>query len=272
MILDDILIQKRKDIEELKRRFPPHLLKEAAERALGYERRSFYKAITVPNRLNLICEIKKASPSGGILREDFQPLRIANLYELGGACAISVVTEARYFKGRPSYLRTVREVTRLPILRKDFIFETYQLYESVLLEADAFLLIASLLTLEELKSLIQLGTTLKMDALVEVHTDEDLKKALEGGAKIIGINNRNLRTLTVDPLRAKQLIPHIPKGIAVVIESGLSKYEELMEYKSLGIHAFLIGTVLMKSHDIFGTLNELLGRDKKWRKPAEETK
>ncbi|HXV27664.1 MAG TPA: indole-3-glycerol phosphate synthase TrpC [bacterium] len=205
-----------------------------------------------------------------MLREDFQPLRIASLYETGGAAAISVLTETHFFKGRPSYLRTVREVTSLPLLRKDFILETYQLYESVLLEADAFLLIASILTAEELKSLIELGHELRMDALVEVHTDEDLKKAIDAGAKIIGVNNRNLRTLEVDPLRAKQLIPHIPKGMPVVIESGLSTYEELMEYKSLGINAFLIGTALMKSQDILGTLNELLGRDKKWRRPAEE--
>ncbi len=272
MIVDDIIIQKRKDLEQLKRRFPFHLLKEAAERVLNYERRSFRKAITNPNRINLICEVKKASPSGGILREDFQPLRIASLYESGGACAISVLTESHYFKGRPSYLRTIREVTRLPILRKDFILETYQLYESVLLEADAFLLIASILTFEELQSLIRLGAELKMDALVEVHTDEDLKKALDAGAEIIGINNRNLRTLEVEPFRAKQLIPHIPKGMPIVVESGLSKYDEIMEYKSLSINAFLVGTVLMKSPDIFGTLNELLGRDKKWRKPVEEVK
>jgi len=270
MILEDILIQKRKDLEEIKRRFPLHRLRDAVEHAQRTEHRPFRRAISWPHRMNLICELKKASPSEGILCEDFQPLRIANTYESSGAAAISVLTESHYFKGRPSYLRTVRQVTRLPILRKDFILETYQLYESALLEADAYLLIASILTSEELKNLIRLGHELHMDALVEIHTDEDLKKAVDAGAHIIGINNRNLRTLDVDTDRAKQLIPHIPKGITTVIESGLKTYEELMAYKSLGVNTFLIGTALMKSHDRFGTIQSLLGLDKKWKKVGGE--
>jgi len=158
----------------------------------------------------------------------------------------------------------------LPILRKDFIFETYQIYETALLEADAYLLIASILTDEELKKLVDLGRELNMDALVEVHGEEDLKKAVDAGAQIIGINNRNLRTLEVDPNRAKKLIPHIPKGVTVVVESGLKRYEELMAYKSIGVNAFLIGTTLMKSEDILSTLHELLGEEQKWRKSSEE--
>jgi indole-3-glycerol phosphate synthase len=266
MIFEDILIQKKKDLEELKRRFPLHRLREAVRHAPPSEHRAFRKAISVPNRLNLICEIKKASPSEGSLREDFQPLRIASLYEYAGAAAISVLTEPHFFKGRPSYLRTVRQVTSIPILRKDFILETYQLYETALLQADAFLLIASILTPEELKNLLHLGHDLHMDALVEVHNDEDLKKAVEAGAQIIGINNRNLKTFEVEPRRAKQLIPHIPKGVTIVVESGLSRYEELMEYRSVGVQAFLIGTTLMKSPDMVSTLRELLGRDRKWQK------
>jgi indole-3-glycerol phosphate synthase len=130
-------------------------------------------------------------------------------------------------------------------------------------------LIASLLTPEELEKLLHVGEELGMDALVEIHTDEDLKKAVNAGASILGINNRNLRTLSVEPARAKQLIPHIPKGATIVVESGLSRHEELMEYKSLGVNAFLVGTALMKSSDIVGKMNELLGRDKKWRKHVE---
>ncbi len=265
MILNDILTQKKKDLEELKRRFPPHRLRRAAEQSVRNPR-SFRAAISHARKINLICEMKKASPSEGILRDDFQPLRIASLYEFAGASAISVLTEPHFFKGRPSYLKTVRQVTSIPILRKDFILETYQLYESAMLEADAFLLIASILTEEELVELIRVGKSLQMDALVEVHTSEDLKKALGAGAEIIGINNRNLRTLEVDPLRAKSLLPHLPKGTLTVIESGLSTHDELMVYKSLGVHAFLVGTVLMKSDDIVGKINELLGADKKWRK------
>lgn len=266
MILDDIIIKKRKDLEELKRRFPAHRLKQAVEHTRPADPRSFKKAVSNPHRINLICEIKKASPSEGVIREDFQPLRIAGIYDGGGAAAISVLTEQHYFKGRPSYLRTVRQVSSLPILRKDFIFETYQLYETALLQADAFLLISSLLTEDELKNLILLGKQLGMDALVEVHTDEDLKKAVHSGAEIIGINNRNLRTLEVDTQQAKKLIPHIPKGIAIIVESGMKRHEEIMEYKSIGINSFLIGTVLMKSPDILATMNSLLGTDRKWKK------
>ncbi len=266
MILNEILTQKRKDLEELKSRFPLQKLREATEHQVRNDIRSFKKAVSNLKHLNIICELKKASPSEGIIREDFQPLRIATIYEHGGAAALSVLTETRFFKGRPSYLKTVRQVTHIPILRKDFIFESYQLFESALLEADAFLLIASILTEKELTDLIHLGRKLGMDPFVEVHTEEDLKKALDAGADILGINNRDLKTLTVDPQRAKKLLPHIPKGIPVVVESGFTVPEELMEYKSLGIHSFLIGTSLMKSKDIGAKLSELLGTDKKWRK------
>ena len=263
MILNDIITQKKKDIEEIKRRLPLHHLRETVEHHIPKRPRSFLKAVSNPRGLNLICELKKASPSEGVIREDFQPLRLASQFEYVGAAAISVLTEPHFFKGRPSYLKTVRQVTQLPILRKDFILESYQLYESALLEADAVLLIAGILTHEELKGLMEIGRDLKIDALVEVHTNEDLEKALEAGAAIIGINNRNLHTLEVDPRRAKNLIPMIPKGITKVVESGLSKHEELMEYKSLGVNTFLAGTVLMKAKDVAGKIHELLGTKEK---------
>lgn len=264
MILNEILIQKRKDLEELKRRFPPNRLRAVAENLDRTRVRSFRKAVSGKRGINLVCELKKASPSEGILRDDFQPLRIAGMFEFAGAKAISVLTESHYFKGRPSYLKTVRQVTTIPLLRKDFIIESYQLYESVLLEADAFLLIASILTEEEMKRLISLGKELKMDALVEVHTMEDLKKAIAAGAEILGINNRNLATLQVDGKRAQQLLPHVPRGLPVVVESGIKTHEEIMTYKSLGVHSFLIGTTLMKAKDIVGTIQELLGQRRTW--------
>lgn len=269
MLLSEIIIQKKKDLEELKRRFPLHRLSEAAGRKIKTDKRSFLKAISNPKDLNLVCELKKASPSAGILREDFQPLRLAGIYEYGGAAAISVLTESRYFKGRPSYLKTIRQVTTLPLLRKDFIFEKYQIYESALLEADAFLLIASLLTENELAELIDLGLQMEMDALIEVHHDEDLKKAMNAGAQIIGINNRDLKTFRVDPERAMHLIPKVPKGIPIIVESGFSSHEELMSYKSLGVNSFLIGTVLMKSDNVLRTIESLLGTDRKWRQTEE---
>jgi indole-3-glycerol phosphate synthase len=260
MILNDIILQKRKDLEELKQRMPLHRLQRIVETAPRPPARPFLAAITNPGRLNIIAELKKASPSHGIIREDFQPLRIASLFEFGGACAISVLTEPHFFKGRPSYLKTVRQVTTLPLLRKDFILERYQIYETALLEADAFLLIASILTEEELKDLISLGQSLGMQALVEIHADSDLKKAVNAGAKIIGINNRNLKTLEVNTDGAKSLIPHIPKGIAIVVESGLSTHDEIMMYKSLGTNAYLIGTSLMRSPDIIAELQKLTGK------------
>ncbi|MFA5159549.1 MAG: indole-3-glycerol phosphate synthase TrpC [Candidatus Omnitrophota bacterium] len=260
MILNNILLQKRKDLDELKQRIPLARLQRIIEKTERPKPRSFRNAILATRHLNIIAELKKASPSEGVLRENFQPLRIASLYEYAGACAISVLTEPHFFKGRPSYLKTVRQVTRLPLLRKDFIFDRFQIYETALLEADAFLLIASILSEEELKDLIGLGKELQMDVLVEVHSDAELKKAVEAGATVIGINNRDLKTLKVDPERARQLIPHVPKGTAIVVESGLSTHDELMMYKSLGAHAFLIGSTLMKSPDIAATLQKLLGK------------
>lgn len=260
MILNNIILQKKKDLEELKSRMPLARLQRIIEKSERPKPRSFRNAILSARNLNIIAELKKASPSEGVLRENFQPLRIASLYEYAGACAISILTEPHFFQGRPSYLKTVRQVTKLPLLRKDFIFDRFQLYETALLEADAFLLIASILSEEELKDLITLGKELQMDALVEIHSDAELKKAVDAGASIIGINNRDLKTLKVDPDRAKQLIPHIPKGTAIVVESGLKTHEELMTYKSLGANAFLIGSTLMKSQDIASALQKLLGK------------
>ena len=266
MILNKIVSKKRESLDELKRRFPIHRLKKAVEHLNKTDQRSFKKAIANPKKINIIAELKKASPSEGIIREDFQPLRIAAMYEHAGAAALSILTESAFFKGRPSYLKTVRQVTSIPLLRKDFLFETYQIYETALLEADAYLLIASLLTDEELRDLIQLGKELGMDALVEVHGDEDLKKALGAGAEIIGINNRNLKSMDVDVQRARQLLPHIPKGVIKVVESGLKSYDEIVSYRVDGADAFLIGTTFMKSDDIVGTVESFLGKDKKWRK------
>ncbi len=258
MILNEILIHKRKEVEELKMRFPLKRLQEAVQMRNGTGRRNFRKAISDPHKMNLIAEIKKSSPSEGILRENFQPLRLAALLEYAGAAALSVLTETRFFKGRPSYLKTIRQVTQIPILRKDFILDEYQLYESKVLEADAVLLIATLLTDEELKQFLKKCQEISLDALVEVHTEEDLKKATKAGAEIIGINNRNLQTLDVDVTRAEQLLHHVPKNATVVIESGFKDHEEMLRYRSLGIHAFLVGTSLMKAPDIVGKVREMI--------------
>ena len=258
MILNEILTLKRKEVEELKLRYPLRRLEEAVARKNGASFRDFKKAISDPHRLNLIAEIKKASPSEGILRDNFQPLRLAALMEYGGAAALSVLTETHFFRGRPSYLKTMRQVTHIPILRKDFILDEYQLYESRVLEADAVLLIASLLTNEELEAFVQRTKELGLQALVEVHTEDDVKKAVGAGADVIGVNNRNLQTLKVDVNRAERLLSHIPKEAVVVVESGFKTHEELLRYRSLGISAFLVGTSLMKAKNVAGKLEELL--------------
>ncbi len=258
MILEEILTHKRKELEEMKLRFPLGKVLEGIEQNRE-PRRPFCRALNDAHGIHIIAELKKSSPSEGTIREDFNPLQIAELYDLAGARALSVLTESLYFGGRPSYLRTVRRVTDLPLLRKDFIIDRYQIYESALLAADAVLLISSLLTDEELKSFIEEAKGLKMDALVEVHTEADLKKALGAGAYLLGINNRNLRTLKVNKDAAARLLRHIPKGITVVVESGIQQYEDILRYKSLGVNSFLIGTVLMKSDDIVKKLRELRG-------------
>ena len=263
MILNEILIHKRKEVEELKLRYPLKRLQEAVETRNGLGRRDFKKAISDPHRINLIAEIKKASPSEGLLRDNFQPLRLAALMEYAGAAALSILTETRFFKGRPSYLKTVRQVTQIPILRKDFILDEYQLYESKLLEADAVLLIASVLTEDELARFLNRSREIGLDPLVEVNTEEDLKKAVGVGADILGINNRNLQTLEVDVSRAERILHHAPKQATLVIESGFKDYEEILKYKSLGVHAFLVGTSLMKAQDVVAKVHELIkGRGK----------
>lgn len=260
MILDDILTRKRKDLDELRTRLPLSRLQKIAESRTVLAPRSFKQALLNPKKINIIAELKKASPSEGVLREDFQPMRLGEIYEIGGASALSILTEPHFFMGRSSYLKTVRQVTSIPLLRKDFIFDRYQLYETALLEADAYLLISSLLTEEELREFIKIGKDLGMDALVEVHSDEDLQKAIAANAEIIGINNRNLRTLQVNPLNSERLIPHIPEGKVIVVESGLKTHDEILRFKSLGANAFLIGTTFMKSPDIAQTFHQLLGK------------
>jgi len=258
MMFEEILTHKRKEVEELKLRFPLDKIKKALETAQEPVR-PFSKKFRTHNAVHLIAEIKKASPSYGILKDDFNPLKIAELYEAGGAAALSILTETRYFLGRPSYLKTVRAISKLPILRKDFIIDPYQIYESRLLAADAILLISDILTLEELRGFRELTEALGMEALVETHSEEDMEKAKKSGARLIGINNRNLKTLEVDTKIGERLLTLAPKGATVVIESGIELYEEIVRFKSLGAHAFLVGTSLLRAPNIIAQLHHLRG-------------
>ena len=213
---------------------------------------------TVPS---LIAEIKKASPSKGLLREDFNPLKIAEVYEKKEVSAISVITEERFFMGRLEYLEKVKALVSQPVLRKDFLFDKYQIYESRLARADAVLLIAASLEKSEIEDLKGLAQELSLDCLVEVHTLKELDKALYGGAEIVGVNNRDLSTFKVDINRTLEMLPDIPDDRVVVSESGISTYEDVDILAHSRIDAMLIGTAIMKSPDIGKKIDELLGRD-----------
>jgi indole-3-glycerol phosphate synthase len=254
-----ILIHKKKEVNELKSRFPLSKMLKAIERNYGKDpRRNFKKAIAHQRSVAIIGEIKKASPSEGILRHDFNALKIAEIYEYSNIKAISVLTETHFFKGRTSYLKTVRAITSKPILRKDFIIDRYQIFESALYSADAVLLIASILTDEELKNYIKDLRSFDIDAVVEVHNQHDLNKALNAGATIIGINNRNLSTFEVDLEVTEKLVRNIPKGKVVISESGINRREDIQRLRTIGVNAFLIGTAFMRAEDTMAKVNELL--------------
>jgi len=211
--------------------------------------------------IRLITEVKKASPSRGVIREDFDPVAIAGNYATGGAAAISVLTEEHYFQGSLDYLKDIRNalgVNRPPLLRKDFIFDPYQVYESLAYGADSLLLIAAILTPEMLVALCALSHELGLSCLVEVHNESDLETALEIGAGIIGINNRDLNTFTVDLATTGRLRPLIPADRIVISESGIGNKNDIDNLGRLGVDAVLIGEALLAAPDIAARLRELL--------------
>ncbi|MBI5145473.1 MAG: indole-3-glycerol phosphate synthase TrpC [Candidatus Omnitrophica bacterium] len=221
--------------------------------------RPFREVISKPRSISLIAEIKKASPSQGVIRQDFNLLEIARAYQEAGAQAISVLTEEDYFLGSVSYLNEIKNAVGLPILRKDFIFEPYQVYESRWFGADAILLIVDLLPREKLANLIGIAESLGLDYLLEVHTEKDLKKALSLKAPLIGINNRDLHTLEVDFKTTEDLFTLIPKDKIVIVESGIKIPQDVLFLKVLGVAAVLIGQVFMESADIKRKVEEIMG-------------
>jgi indole-3-glycerol phosphate synthase len=251
-VLREIIDTKKKSLEAQKKAEPVEAIKEK----IGGSKpvRDFRKALDRAGTINIIAEIKKASPSAGTICQAFDVARLAREYDAGGAEALSVLTEEAYFKGDPSYLVKARENCDLPLLRKDFIFDPYQLYESRMLGADALLLIATLFETAELGRMIELAHSLGMYCLVEVHTAEDLEKTLPTPAEIIGINNRNLDTFSVDLNTGLGLVPKIPGGKTIVIESGIKTPEHIRQYYSKGVHAFLIGETLMRAGNIKNVL------------------
>lgn len=221
--------------------------------------RPFIEAINKPHNISLIAEIKKSSPSAGIIREDFNHQEISRIYQQAGVQAISVLTEEDYFSGSISYINEIKSLVNLPILRKDFIFEPYQVYESRLFGADAILLIAELLTKENLAQLMQIADSLGLDYLIEVHDEKQLKKILNlKSVPLIGINNRDLHTLELDFKITEKLFPLIPKDKVAVVESGIKTSQDVLFLKILGVRAVLIGTVFMQAPDISRKIEELM--------------
>ena len=273
MILDRILEDKRVEVADRKRSTPKNEL-EAAIRDVPVPR--FFlpvrqSAIRNPQsapperasrsvgKIALIAEIKKASPSKGLIREDFDPVAIAKTYEASGASAISVLTDEKYFQGRLEYLVAVHDAVGLPILRKDFIIDPYQVYEARAAKADAILLIVAALPIEQLNGLMALATELGMASLVEVHAPEELDVALEIGSKIIGINNRNLRTFETKLETTLALAAKVPGDRILVSESGILARSDVESLMAVGVDAILVGESLMRERDPGLKVRELLG-------------
>ena len=217
----------------------------------------FQNALATPG-LSFICEVKKASPSKGIISEDFSWMEIARDYEEGGAAAISVLTEPEFFLGSDQYLREISTAVKIPTLRKDFIIDPYQLYEAKLWGAKAALLICALLDKETLNLFITIAKTIALDCLVEIHSEAEAEEALAAGARIIGINNRDLTTFNVDTGLTSRLRKKIPSGVLTVAESGINCADDIRALKDAGVDAVLIGESLMRSSDRKQFLRELL--------------
>jgi indole-3-glycerol phosphate synthase len=253
--LGAIVAARRRQIGEARARTPLESLKHAAQ--ARSERRDFAAAIS-GGALRVIAELKRASPSRGMLRQQYQCAAIAQSYEAAGASALSVLTEERYFLGSLDDLQAVRAAVRVPVLRKDFILEDYQIYESVAAGADALLLIVAALSDEDLRRFLALCQGLRIAPLVEVHDESELERALGAGARIIGVNNRDLKTLEVDLETSLRLRPGIPAGSIAVSESGIKTSEDLHRLAEAGYRAFLIGERFMTAADPGGALQEML--------------
>jgi indole-3-glycerol phosphate synthase len=256
VILERIVAAKRKEVAALKKTTPLVQAEDAIGNLLPV--RDFRGAIS-NRRCSIIAEVKRSSPSKGRIREEFDPVQIATCYQDNGAHAVSVLTDEAFFEGKAHYLSEIKKSMSLPLLRKDFIIDAYQIYETRFLGGDALLLIVGLLEESQLQEYIELSTTLGLAPLVEIHTAEELDKALAAGAEIIGINNRDLKTFSTDIETTLKLAPLIPGDRIVVTESGINTREDIEQLMEAGIHCFLIGEALMRAEDIGGKLRELLG-------------
>ncbi len=257
-ILDEITAQKRIEIEELKLSEPlDKIIPEFSSD--GYV--NFKEALSNLDRVNIIAEIKKGSPSKGIIQPNFNPVAIARAYSDGGATALSVLTESHFFFGRHEYLTVVKNETSLPLLCKDFIIDPYQLYYARYMKADAVLLIVRILTPKRINKFLKIAKEIELDCIVEVHNEEELDVALDCDSEIIGINNRNLNDFSVSLETSEILAEKIPDHIIKISESGILNYEDILRLKQCGFNNFLIGEALMKADDPAEYLRQLQGKE-----------
>ena len=256
MILDEIVEKRKIQLEREKAAADFETVKKAAER-LDRQCISFKNALAKPDRLSVISEVKKASPSKGLIQPDFDPVKIAKEYESCGANAVSCLTEEHYFQGSSEYFKAIRQAIVLPMIRKDFIIDEYQIYEARLMGADAILLIAAVLDDEKLKRFGGIARSLGLDTLAETHDESELERVLALDFDIIGINNRNLKTFEVTLETTARLAGMIPEGKVIVSESGIRDNTDMKTVRGYGADAGLIGETLMRSGNIGATLAAL---------------
>ena len=258
MILDKIVKSKQKELNESKIKRNINILQDIVNKqsdVLNFKD-SLKKQST--SDIRIIAEVKKASPSKGIIREDFDPITIAKQYDANNAAAISVLTETEFFMGKLEFLKEIKNTVNIPVLRKDFLFDPYQIYEARANGADAVLLIAAILEKSLLEELLSVVKELSMSALVEVHTKNELEKVLQTNAEIIGINNRNLKTFNTDIQTSINLIADIPNSKIIVTESGIKTKEDILKLSEAGVDAFLIGETFMRDENPGEMLNKFI--------------
>ena len=258
-ILEQIVQFKKKEVEETIRERPLRDLMKQADEAPPA--RDFVEALKAGDGIQLIAEVKKASPSKGVIRDDFDPVDIAKKYATAGASCISVLTDSEYFQGSLDYLTAIRDEVQVPLLRKDFIIHPYQVYESRVAGADAILLIAECLSRQELRGLTQLTNDLGMQTLIELYDRRNLENVLNTGTEMVGVNNRDLKSFEVDLEHTVRLSKDIPPGKIVIGESGIFTRGDALMLQENGIHAMLVGESLMLQQDVSTAVKTLLGTE-----------
>ena len=257
-ILNKICAQKNIELIEEKKRCSYETLKKLLN---NNKKRNFKEVLMdaqLNNNNNIIAEIKKASPSAGIIINNYEPENLAIEYEQSGVGAISILTEKNFFNGSLDHLSLVHKNSKLPILRKDFIIDSYQILQSKIYKADAILLIVSILSDSQIKDFIDIADNFNLDCIIEIHTNKEFERAIKIGYPIIGINNRNLKTLNVDDNTTIDLITDIPKEFTIVAESGIKKQEQIKKYNEFGVFNFLVGESILKSSSISNKIKELV--------------